>query len=75
MKHPSQRTIFGLQFNKGLKNYYSSSADKKLHITERTLRFLFPLSNLNSLSTVIPMSFTVLLSQILLLLKLINISS
>ena len=74
MKHPSQRTIFGLQFNKGLKNYYSSSADKKLHITERTLSFLFPLSNLNSLS-VIPMSFTVLLSQILLLLKLINISS
>ena len=75
MKHPSQRTIFGLQFNKGLKNYYSSSADKKLHITERTQSFLFALSNLNSLSPVISMSFTVLLSQILLLPKLINISS
>ena len=68
---------------KDLKIILLSSADKKLCILERTLNFLFAfkqilftcLSNVKSLSLVIPRSSTFLLSQILLFPMLKNISS
>ena len=83
IKHPRERTIFGLGFKKWLKEKSHLIEIKYFLILAKTVSFLVTLmhilvkcsSNFNSLAIVIPNSSTVLFSHVILSLTLTHICS